>query len=208
MSAPTERPQDVADLARWLTEARQGSREALGRALEGCRQYLLAVARHALPPDLQGKVGASDLVQETLLKAQQEFGRFDGAGESQLLAWLRAILLNNVANCTRRFATDMRDVGREVALAIEDSHEVLAGYVPAPGPSPSEAFLERERDAALEQALGRLSEQAREVVRLHNQEDLSFEEIARRTGPSADAVRKTWVRALRQLREILEGTGE
>lgn len=208
MAAATEPPEDFADLAQWLAEARRGSQEALGRALEGCRQYLLAVARHVLPPGLQGKVGPSDLVQETLLKAQQDFDRFDGDRESQLLAWLRAILLNNAANCTRQFATDMRDVGREVALDVEDSHEVLANHVPAPGPSPSEAVLERERDEALEQALGRLSEPAREVVWLHNQENLSFEEVARWTGQSADAVRKVWVRALRQLREMLEGTGE
>jgi RNA polymerase sigma-70 factor (ECF subfamily) len=208
VSASTGPPHGVADLARWLAEARQGSREALGRALEGCRHYLLAVAQHALPADLQGKVGPSDLVQETLLKAQQDFHRFDGDGESQLLAWLRAILLNNAANCTRQFATDMRDVGREVALGVEDSHEVLAGCVPAPGPSPSEAFLERERDEALEQALARLPEQARQVVRLRNQENLSFEEIGRRTGQSAEAVRKAWVRALWQLKEMLKGTDE
>ena len=208
MSASTGPSHDVAELARWLAEARQGSREALGQALEGCRQYLLAVAQCALPADLQGKVAPSDVVQETLLKAQQEFHRFDGDRESQLLAWLRAILVNNAANCTRQFATEMRDVGREVALDVEDSHEVLASCVPAPGPSPSEAFLERERDEGLEEALARLSEDQQRVVRLRNQENLTFEDIGRRTGQSADAVRKMWVRALRHLKEMLKGTGE
>jgi RNA polymerase sigma-70 factor (ECF subfamily) len=195
-------------LARGLAEARHGSREALGQALEGCRQYLLAVAKHALPPDLQGKVGPSDLVQDTLLKAQQEFHRFDGATESQLLAWLRAILLNHAANCARRFATDMRAVGREVALDANNSREAWANCASAPGPSPSEAFLAQERDEALEEALTQLPEHYRQVVQRHNQENLSFEDIGRLTGQTADAVRKIWVRALRRLRQFLEGSDE
>ena len=52
-----------------LVAARRGSREALGNALEACRRYLLAIASRELDPDLRGKGGASDLVQETFLEA-------------------------------------------------------------------------------------------------------------------------------------------
>src|SRR5438874_1673797 len=51
--------------AEWLPAARNGSAQALGDALEACRVYLLAVAEHELDPELRGKGGASDLVQET-----------------------------------------------------------------------------------------------------------------------------------------------
>jgi RNA polymerase sigma-70 factor (ECF subfamily) len=53
----------------WLAEARQGSREALGRLLEGCRHYLLLMANQDTGPDLRAKVAPSDLVQETFLEA-------------------------------------------------------------------------------------------------------------------------------------------
>jgi RNA polymerase sigma-70 factor (ECF subfamily) len=125
-----------------------------------------------------------------------------------LLAWLRAILLNTAANCTRQFGTEKRAIGREVALDVDDSHEALAGHVPAPGPSPSDAFLAQERDDALEQALAKLPDHYRQVVQWRNQDNLSFEDIGRQTGQSADAVRKIWVRALRQLRQLLEGSDE
>jgi RNA polymerase sigma-70 factor (ECF subfamily) len=208
VSERAEHGPDIAGLAGWLVEARHGSREALGQALEGCRQYLLAVAQHAMPADLQAKVGPSDLVQDTLLKAQREFHRFDGDTESQLLAWLRAILVNHAANCARQFGTAMRSVDREVALTADDSHGALANYVSSPGPSPSEAFLARERDEALEKALAQLPEHYRTVVQGHNQDNLSFEDIGRLTGQTADAVRKIWVRALRRLRQLLEGSDE
>jgi RNA polymerase sigma-70 factor (ECF subfamily) len=206
--APAEHDSEFAGLAGWLMEARDGSQEALGQALEGCRQYLLAVAQHALPADLRGKVGPSDLVQDTLLKAHHEFHRFEGESEPQLLAWLRVILLNNVANCARHFATDKRSIGREIALAKGDSQEGLASEPHAPEPSPSEVFLAQERDEALEHALAKLPDHYRQVVQWHNQENLSFEDIGRRTGQSADAVRKIWVRALRQLRQLLEESHE
>src|SRR5262249_52338401 len=94
---------DSAEFVGWLAQAHAGSADALGRLLEGCRGYLLMIAREELAPDLQAKGGASDLVQETFLDAQRDFARFQGADEAELLAWLRRVLLNNLANFTRRF---------------------------------------------------------------------------------------------------------
>src|SRR4051794_35904655 len=65
-------------LAARLAAARAGSNEALGQSLEPFRRYLLEVARQAVGPALRAKGGASDLVQETFLEAQQLFPRFDG----------------------------------------------------------------------------------------------------------------------------------
>ena len=67
-----------------LADARAGSREALGRALDACRGYLLLVAQGELAPDLRAKGGASDLVQETLLEAYRDFALFHGGSEGEL----------------------------------------------------------------------------------------------------------------------------
>ena len=76
-----------------LAAARAGSREALGRVLEGCRRYLLGVAEGELDPDLRSKGGASDIVQETFLEAQRDFARFQGSSPEELRAWLRQVLV-------------------------------------------------------------------------------------------------------------------
>src|SRR5260370_27853733 len=86
----------------WLTSARAGSREALGQALDCCRNYLLKVAQRELDPDLRAKGGASDLVQETFLEAQRDFAQFQGSSEVELRAWLSRLLVNNVCNFSRR----------------------------------------------------------------------------------------------------------
>src|SRR5262249_18371673 len=100
-----------------LARARAGDGEALGRLLDGCRGYLLLIARQELDADLQAKGGASDLVQDTFVDAQRDFIRFVGGDEAELLAWLRRILLNNLANFTRGFReTEKRKVALEVPI--------------------------------------------------------------------------------------------
>src|SRR5437764_3357307 len=96
-------PRSSQDAAQWLPAARCGSREALGRALDACRRYLLLVADKELDAELQAKGGASDLVQQTFLEAQRDFARFHGDSEAELLAWLRRLLLNNLADFRRLY---------------------------------------------------------------------------------------------------------
>jgi RNA polymerase sigma-70 factor (ECF subfamily) len=184
-----------------IRSARNGCPEALGRLLEECRPYLLLVANQELPARLRGKAGASDLVQETFLEAQGNFDRFHDQGEAELLAWLRAILLNNVSNLRRRYlATDKRQVERELPLARGNfrAHDMAAS-----APSPSSVAVARERDTALRQALERLPEESRQVVMWRNYHRLPFEEIGRRLGRSAEAARKVWVRAVERLQQEL-----
>ena len=182
----------------YLAAARAGDRDALGHALEACRRYLLLVANRQLNSDLQAKGGASDLVQETFLEAQRDFGRFQGTSEDELLAWLRRILLNNAGNFARHYqTTDKRAVAREITLPTNDS---VGGGLPAPLPSPSGVAMAQEQAAALQHALGRLPDDYRRVLTLRYLEGCSFDEVARHMGRSSAAVRKLWARAMACLR--------
>jgi len=188
-------------IAKWLAKAHRGSPEALGRLLEGCRRYLLQIANAELDSQMQTKLGASDLVQETFLEAQRAFERFQGDSPVELRAWLRAILLNKVADSNRQFrGTAKRELGKEVALAGES---VVQPEPIMPMPSPSNVLMREERATALTVALTRLPSHYRQVIVWRQVEDLSFEEMASRLGKSVDAVRKLWWRALQQLQDEL-----
>ena len=67
---------------RLMAQARRGDQAALGKLLELYRNYLRLVARSLIGVALKVKVEPSDLVQETFLKAHQEFGGFRGGNES------------------------------------------------------------------------------------------------------------------------------
>ena len=203
MSVPTG-PTPATSVSDWIAAARDGSPEALGRLLEVCRPYLLLVANQQLPDDLQAKAGGSDLVQETFLEAQRGFARFKGTSEAELLAWLRKILLNNLATVTRDFrGTQKRRIDREVSLT-DTPLAALLKNIEDVGDSPSGQAAAHEQDQTLQTALSRLTEQYRHVVQWRNYERLSFEEIGQRIGRSAEAARKLWSRALDQLQQLLD----
>ena len=125
---PTSSERD--EFARRMRSVREGHNEALGELLDTCRTYLLLVANQGLPDNVRGKIGASDLVQDAFLQAQQIFDRFQGDCLEELRAWLGAILENKLAQVRRHYlGTAMRDVGREVPFAAGSSSPGIAGAV-------------------------------------------------------------------------------
>jgi RNA polymerase sigma-70 factor, ECF subfamily len=194
------------DAARRLTDARAGSGEALGQALEACRAYLLLVAKRELNPDLQAKGGASDLVQETLVDALRDFRRFQGQSEAELRVWLRKLLLHNLVDFTRHYRqVEKRQIDREVDLEAGNSSAERGGDLEAPTPSPSGQAIQDEQSQAIERALGRLPEDYRRVLQLRFEEDRSFEEIGVILKLTPNAARKLWTRAVKRLQRESEG---
>jgi RNA polymerase sigma-70 factor (ECF subfamily) len=192
------------DVARWLAAAHAGCRDALGQALDACRNYLLRIAEGELDSALQAKGGASDLVQETFLEAHRDFAQFQGATEDELRAWLRQLLLHNLGHFTRRYRqTAKRAVGREVQLGPDSSANPLA-QLPGDTSSPSVRAAAQEKAEALERALERLPEDYRQVIALHHRDGRPFEEIAALMQRSVAAVRKLWSRAIDRLQQELE----
>jgi RNA polymerase sigma-70 factor (ECF subfamily) len=194
----------LVDISQWLPAAQAGSREALGRVLESCRGYLLLIARQELEPALQAKGSASDLVQQTFLEAQKDLGLFQGTTPEALLAWMRQLLLNNLANFRRDYGRAKRRVSLEVSLTISDSSPQGEGELPAGTNSPSTAILRDEQTRALERALDRLPADYRRVILLRYREERSFEVIAEMMRRSPNAVRKLWARAIKKLQQRLD----
>ena len=190
------------DVLQLLAAARAGSPEALGQVLETFRAYLLLVADRELDPEVRAKGGASDLVQDTFLEAQRDFERFQGTSAEELRAWLRRVLLNNVANFTRQFRQRAkRDVGREVSLeAGGSSHERGVGLA-AGTLSPSEEALAQEQAQALARAIERLPPDYRQVLALRHEEQLTFEQIGQKMQRTANAARMLWLRAVERLQK-------
>src|SRR5262245_29779967 len=100
-----------------------------GWSLEPFREWLRVNARLLLDGRLRGKVDASDVVQDTLLKALQAQPQFQGQTDAERAAWLRKILANTLADLVRRYLQGQKhNVGREQSLeaAVEQSSARLA----------------------------------------------------------------------------------
>lgn len=167
----------------------------LGEILQAYRPYLLGMAWQMLPKGLLGKVAPSDVVQETLLRGYREFPEFTGHDLAELIAWVRQILVHQVADHVRRFDADKRNISREVRL--------LDDLVDAQALSPSQPLLSAEEWHHLESGLNRLSTLHREVILLRHREGYTFHQIGDLLGKSPDAVRKLWERAVQNLQHLL-----
>jgi RNA polymerase sigma-70 factor (ECF subfamily) len=77
------------DPEQFLRQAQAGCGSALGQLLELYRNYLSLLARLQIGRRLQGKVDASDLVQETFLRVHRDFAQSRGRTEEEFLSWLR-----------------------------------------------------------------------------------------------------------------------
>jgi RNA polymerase sigma-70 factor (ECF subfamily) len=202
--ATSHETQSPTMIAECIVDARAGSEEALARLMEFSRQYLLLVANEEWPAELQAKAGASDLVQESQMEAVAGFAAFRGQTAAELLAWLRKILLHNLQDFTRRFAgAEKRRASREVSLDDHESGQSSAYEVIADQSSPSSNLRRQEQATATEVALAQLPKDYHQVIVWHHRENRSFDDIGRRLGRSAGAVRKLWARAIRQLQERL-----
>ena len=194
------------DPEKLLHLAQSGDGAALGQLLEVYYDYLALLARLQIGRRLQGKVDASDLVQETFLKAHRDFAQFRGTSEAEWVSWLRQILAFNLAHEVRRYCgTQRRDVRleRELEADLNESSRVLDQGLMARQSSPSQRASRREQAVLLAAALAKLPEDYREVIILSHLQGMSFPEAARSMGRTLDSVKNLWARALARLRKFL-----
>ena len=183
-----------------LQTAQSESKDALAQMIDAYRDYLLRIASQELDSALKAKGGASDLVQETMLEAIRDFAQFQG-GKRELRAWLRQLLRNNLINFARRYKeTQVRPISEEIPLGAGSSNRPPPALM-GEDPTPSQILMEKEQAEAVEKAVSRLPADYRQVILLRYREELSFEEISRIMGRSANAVEKLWLRAVERLRQ-------
>jgi len=180
--------------------------EALGGWVARYCDYLRLLARLHLDPRLQGKVDPSDVVQETLLKAQKCLDQFRGSTDAEQAAWLRAILANTLAELLRRFTRRQRDVAleRSLSVSLDESSERLEAWLADQHTTPSALAARHEVLARLAAALEALPEDQRIVIELRYLHGLSVAAIEQATGRSNASVAGLLRRGLARLRSSLE----
>lgn len=209
-SLTTETASDEPCVERLLAQARGGEAESLGRLLQLYRNYLTILATTQLDRRLRRRMNPSDLVQEAMMAAHCDFGKFRGCSERELLAWLRQILINCLHHAIETHVkAKMRDVRREISVeqvsaALDRSVVNFAQMLADRGPSPSAPLRQRERAVALADQLAKLRPEYRDVIVFRNLQGLPFEEVADRMDRRPGAVRMLWLRAIEKLKQVYE----
>lgn len=177
--------------------------------LERFREYLHLLARSNLGRQYQGKLDASDVVQQTLLHAHREQNLFHGTNDAELAGWLRQILAWNLGAAFRALGQQKRDVSRERAIQadLDQSSARLENFLTADVSSPSHRAARGEQILRIAQALGQLPDDQREATVLRHCRGLSLEEICKQMDKSERAVSSLLFRATKQLKQsLLDGS--
>jgi RNA polymerase sigma-70 factor (ECF subfamily) len=190
-----------------LGRAKAGDPAARGELLGLYLNYLRVLARTQIDAGLRVRLDASDLAQETLMEAFRDFRAFAGTTERELIAWLRRILVRNLADQVKHHKAQARDWQRQESLeALLDRSSLAVQEALAAGVStPSAHAARREQAVLLADALSRLPADYGEVIVLRNLRQFKFEDIAARMGRSPGAVRMLWARALERLGQEMGG---
>lgn len=193
-------------VAEFLRLARAGDEGALGALLEEHRSYLRLLCRLEIGRLLQAKVDASDVVQDTFLRAHRGFDGFRGTSQAEFVGWLRRILASQLSNTVRHYrGTRRRDVRieRDLNRHLDQSSRALEGALVKEQTTPSLRASRGEEVLGVAQAIESMPADYRDVILFHHLQGLDFGQVAELMRRSVGSVQKLWLRALARLRREL-----
>jgi RNA polymerase sigma-70 factor (ECF subfamily) len=199
-------PSDTDDLVERLCG---GDRQALTDLFQRHRNRLRRMVELRMDPRLQGRVDASDILQDAFLDAAARLDGYRQRPDLPAFLWLRLIVGERLAICQRRhLGTKMRAAGQEVSLYRDPlpqaTSAALASMLLGRLTSPSNAAIRAEQVLRVQEALNALDPLDRDVIALRQFEELSRAETAQVLGISEPAGAKRYMRALRRLKAVLE----
>jgi RNA polymerase sigma-70 factor (ECF subfamily) len=196
------------ELSGLLQQVAAGDQAVWCDLLERHRPRLRRMVELRLDPRLQGRLDASDVIQEAYLTASVRLADYLKKPTIPFYLWLRLVTGQQLIMAHRHhLGTKARNAGREISLdrgaMPAASSAALASKLMGREPTPSEAAGEIEQRRRLQEALNRMNPLDREVLALRHFEQLSNVEAAQVLGLDPSAASKRYVRALQRIKEIL-----
>jgi RNA polymerase sigma factor (sigma-70 family) len=175
---------------------------------EDYQSYLLVIARRILLDyrRFEPKFGASDVVQDTVIKANLHAGQFKGTTEEEYKGWLCAILRNDFKEKRRHWTAQERDVGRELPAEeqIDEASAIAERWLAKEQSTPSEQLQRFEQTQKLLKALGQqLTAEEFFVFTQHFLEGRQLLEIAKDLELSLTRILAIKRRAQRRMRDFI-----
>lgn len=192
--------------------ARDGDEDAGQRLLEQHRRRLLRMVTLRLDPRLRPRFGASDVVQDAMVRAWEGLPAYLSDPVVPIYVWLRQLAWNRLIELRRmHLDAGKRSLQREVRIEASLPHRsttLLADRLAGTVSSPSGRLQREELRRRVLDALETLEEPYREVLELRYLEHLRLREVAAVLGISDESAKKRQYRALRKLRDLLDRPGD
>ncbi len=202
-------PDEMHDL---VVKACDGDSTAMAELFDHFRSRLRRMVEVRIDPRLNGRVDASDVLQETFLDVVQGAKDYAKHEDFPFFLWLRLMTGRRLMNTHRQhLGAQKRNAAMEVkrARSAPDATSMsIANFLVGNMTSASRVIQREESRARLEAALEEMDPIDREVITLRHLEELSNNEIAQELGLSKAAASNRYVRALTRLKKILGDTSD
>jgi RNA polymerase sigma-70 factor (ECF subfamily) len=202
---------NTPEIERLIRQAAEGDGEAMAALFVPYRQRLRKMVQMRLDRRLQGRVDASDVLQEAFIDAARRLAEYDRERRMPLFLWLRLITGQRLLHIHRSYLqTAMRNATREISIyrgaMPEATTASLAANLMGRWTSASRQVMRAEIQLRLQQTLNALDPIDREILVLRHFEELTNAEAAQTLEISKTAASNRYVRALKRLKEALAGT--
>jgi RNA polymerase sigma-70 factor (ECF subfamily) len=149
---------------------------------------------------LSNRNDASDIVQESFIKIWKNIHRFDQS-KASFKTWIFTIAKNTTTDFLRKKKSILFvDMEKET----DDTAASFAENIPDEGLLPDGALQKLQDADFLNTILEKLRMEYREVLILHYQEEMTFEEIGKILGKPLNTVKSQHRRAILELRRLLD----
>lgn len=179
-----------------IEKLRQNGVLELANVFSQQRAALRKMVDYRLNDRLRGRIDASDVIQETFLKARNELQDYIKAPRYSPSVWLRVLNKRALAETHRKELAKRRmpDAVDHSQAAIEALSESVR--------SPSEVAVQSDLYARLTELFGSLSEIDQEILVIHHIEQVAIEDAAAELDIPVENAIKRYMRAIRRLRSL------
>jgi RNA polymerase sigma-70 factor (ECF subfamily) len=190
-----------------LQDAHSGNNEAFNQVLLKYRDRLKRMVGIRMNRKLQGRLDASDVIQDSFLEAARALPAYLENPKLPVYIWLRHLAGEKLIQAHRRHLTAQKRTaereqpifgGAPAATSLSLAHELACSMA-----TPSQAAAKNEACNNLIDALSSMNEIDREILTLKHFEHLTSREAAEVLGMTYEAVKKRHVRALEKLQKIM-----
>jgi RNA polymerase sigma-70 factor (ECF subfamily) len=194
-----------------LDRAASGDAEAISHLLGQYRGRLKRMVACRMDDRLSPRIDPSDVVQEAFVVAAGNLALYHQQRPMPFYLWLRRITWQRLTDLHRRhLRAGRRSILREEPPPRwpQSTVQQLVKRLVNAGESPSRNVEKAELRQRVQAALHELEPSQRELLLLHYIEGLSLAEAGEVLQISAEAARMRHFRALKRLREYLDGEWE
>lgn len=158
---------DAALDAALVENARRNEAEAFGRIVDAYQSRIIGFVSRMVPTEED----ALDVAQEVFIRAYQNLDRFDS--RSSLRTWLFKIAHNLCIDRARRAKRTPLQLSVSAGVQGEADWELLDQ-----NEGPEDLVINQELREVVKEAIESMSDKLREVLLLHEEQEMAYEEIS------------------------------